>query len=98
VALHATWRATSDRSLIEKHLRTAEGCLAWIDSYGDRDRDGLREYQTRSSAGYENIGWRDSGDAVMYEDGALVKGPKHRGERAVAANSYREQSQVADRK
>jgi glycogen debranching enzyme len=53
VALHATWRATGDRSLIEKHLRTAEGCLAWIDSYGDRDRDGLREYQTRSSAGYE---------------------------------------------
>jgi hypothetical protein len=38
VALHATWRATGDRSLIEKHLRTAEGCLAWIDSYGDRDR------------------------------------------------------------
>ena len=76
VALHATWRATGDRSLIEKHLRTAEGCLAWIDNYGDRDGDGLQEYQTRSSAGYENTGWKDSGDAVMYEDGTLVKGPK----------------------
>jgi glycogen debranching enzyme len=76
MALHATWRATGDRSLIEKHLRTAEGCLTWIDDYGDRDGDGLQEYQTRSSAGYENTGWKDSGDAVMYEDGTLVKGPK----------------------
>jgi glycogen debranching enzyme len=76
VALHAAWRATGDRSLIEKHLGTAEGCLAWIDNYGDRDGDGLQEYQTRSSAGYENTGWKDSGDAVMYEDGTLVKGPK----------------------
>jgi glycogen debranching enzyme len=76
VALHTAWRATGDRGLIEKHLRTAEGCLAWIDAYGDRDGDGLQEYQTRSSAGYENTGWKDSGDAVMYEDGTLVKGPK----------------------
>ena len=76
VALHLAWRATGDRGLIEKHLRTAEGCLAWIDGYGDRDGDGLQEYQTRSSAGYENTGWKDSGDAVMYEDGTLVKGPK----------------------
>jgi glycogen debranching enzyme len=76
VALHAAWRATGDKGLIEKHLRTAEGCLTWIDSYGDRDGDGFQEYQTRSSAGYENTGWKDSGDAVMYEDGTLVKGPK----------------------
>jgi len=76
VALHAAWRATGDASLIEKHLRTAEGCLSWIDNYGDRDGDGFQEYQTRSSAGYENTGWKDSGDAVMYEDGTLVKGPK----------------------
>jgi len=76
VALHVAWRSTGDRSLIEKHLRTAEGCLAWIDDYGDRDGDGLQEYETRSSAGYENTGWKDSGDAVMYEDGTLVKGPK----------------------
>jgi hypothetical protein len=27
----------------------AEGCLAWIGKYGDRDGDGFQEYQTRSS-------------------------------------------------
>jgi glycogen debranching enzyme len=76
IALHAAWRATGDRALLERHLATAEGCLSWIDEYGDRDGDGFQEYATRSPAGYENMGWKDSGDAVVYPDGALVKGPK----------------------
>ena len=76
ITLHAAWRATGDKGLLEQHLATAEGCLAWIDKYGDRDGDGFQEYQTRSTAGYENMAWKDSGDAVMYPDGSLVKGPK----------------------
>jgi glycogen debranching enzyme len=76
VALHAAWQATGDRALIERHLSNAEACLTWIDKYGDRDGDGFQEYQTRAPAGYENMGWKDSGDAVMYPDGTLVRGPK----------------------
>jgi glycogen debranching enzyme len=76
VAFHAAWRATGDRALIERHLPAAEACLTWIDEYGDRDGDGFQEYQTRSAAGYENMSWKDSGDAVMYPDGTLVRGPK----------------------
>jgi glycogen debranching enzyme len=76
VALHAAWRATGDRALIERHLASAEACLTWIDRYGDRDGDGFQEYQTRSTTGYENMGWKDSGDSVMYPDGTLVRGPK----------------------
>jgi glycogen debranching enzyme len=76
ITLHAAWRATGDRNLLERHLPTAEGCLAWIDEYGDRDGDGFQEYQTRSTNGYENMSWKDSGDAVVYPDGSLVRGPK----------------------
>jgi len=76
VTLHAAWRATGDRALLERHIETAEGCLSWIDNYGDRDGDGFQEYQTRSPVGYENMGWKDSGDSVVYPDGSLVKGPK----------------------
>jgi glycogen debranching enzyme len=76
ITLHAAWRATGDPALLERHLETAEGCLSWIDEYGDRDGDGFQEYQTRSPVGYENMGWKDSGDAVVYPDGSLVKGPK----------------------
>jgi glycogen debranching enzyme len=76
ITLYAAWRATGDGELLRQHLQTAEGCLAWIDKYGDRDGDGFQEYQTRSPVGYENMGWKDSGDAVMYPDGSPVKGPK----------------------
>jgi glycogen debranching enzyme len=76
ITLHAAWRATGDRGLLERHLETAEGCLSWIDDYGDRDGDGFQEYQTRSPVGYENMNWKDSGDSVVYPDGSLVKGPK----------------------
>jgi glycogen debranching enzyme len=76
ITLHAAWRATGDKALLERHLETAEGCLSWIDNYGDRDGDGFQEYQTHSSAGYENMGWKDSGDSVVYPDGSLVRGPK----------------------
>lgn len=76
IALYAAWRATGDDTLLHDHLKTAEGCLSWIDSYGDRDGDGFQEYQTRSPVGYENMSWKDSGDAVVYPDGSLVKGPK----------------------
>ncbi len=76
VTLHAAWRATGREELLDRHMNTAEACLRWIDEYGDRDGDGFQEYQTRSTAGYENMGWKDSGDAVMYPDGSLVRGPK----------------------
>lgn len=76
ITLHAAWRAIGDTALLEQHLETAEGCLSWIDEYGDRDGDGFQEYQTRSSAGYENMGWKDSGDSIVYPDGSLVRGPK----------------------
>jgi glycogen debranching enzyme len=58
ITLHAAWRATGDLALLERHLETAEGCLSWIDNYGDRDGDGFQEYQTRSPVGYENMNWK----------------------------------------
>ena len=76
ITLHAAWRATGDRDLLTRYLPNAEAALAWIDDSGDRDGDGFQEYQTRSTAGYENMGWKDSGDAVVYPDGSQVKGPK----------------------
>ena len=74
--LHATWKATGDLELLRRHRATAEGCLSWIDDYGDRDGDGFQEYGTRSGQGYENVGWKDSGDAVVDAQGGQVHGPK----------------------
>lgn len=74
--LHQAWRWTGDRDLIAAHLDTAEGCLTWIDRYGDRDGDGFQEYGARGIGGYENMGWKDAGDAVPYPDGSLASNPK----------------------
>jgi glycogen debranching enzyme len=76
ITLHAAWRATGDRALLERYIGVAEGCLSWIDDWGDRDGDGFQEYQTRSPVGYENMAWKDSGDSMSYADGTPVKGPK----------------------
>jgi len=75
ITLHSAWRSTGERALLERHLPTAERCLDWIDKYGDRDGDGFQEYATRSSAGLANQSWKDSGLALVYPDGSLVKGP-----------------------
>ena len=64
-----------DRSRLDAHWDTARRILDWAREYGDRDRDGYLEYQTRSSKGTKNQGWKDSGDAVIYDDGSPVPSP-----------------------
>jgi glycogen debranching enzyme len=76
IVLHEAWKWLGDRDLLREFRNAALRCLEWIDRYGDRDGDELQEYQTRSPQGYENMGWKDAGDAVVYPDGTLVKGPK----------------------
>ena len=76
ITLHEAWKWLGKDEIFLQHEKVARRCLEWIDAYGDLDGDGLQEYQTRSPQGYENMGWKDAGDAVMYPDGSPVKGPK----------------------
>lgn len=76
IAWHEAWKWLGDEALFARYEPVVKRCLRWIDQYGDRDGDGFQEYQTRSEKGYENMGWKDAGEAVVYPDGSLVKGPK----------------------
>ena len=76
ITLHAAWKATGDRSLLETYLPNAEAALRWIDEDGDRDGDMFQEYHKRTEDGYENQNWKDSGDSMTWPDGTLVQGPK----------------------
>jgi glycogen debranching enzyme len=76
ITLHEAWRWLGDDALLRRHRDVALGCLAWIDQHGDLDGDGFQEHNTRSSQGYENVGWKDAGDAVVYPDGSQVRQPK----------------------
>jgi glycogen debranching enzyme len=76
VVLHEAWKWLGEEALLRQYRDVALGCLEWIDSYGDLDGDGFQEYQTRSPQGYENMGWKDAHDAVVYPDGSQVRQPK----------------------
>jgi len=76
IVLHEYFRWTGDRRLLEELITVAEGCLSWIDTYGDLDGDGFQEWKTLSKDGYENMCWKDSGDCVVYRDGSQAISPK----------------------
>jgi glycogen debranching enzyme len=76
LVLSETYRWTGDIKLLQEYRQVVEGCLDWIDHYGDLDGDGFQEYKTYSPLGYENVGWKDAGDAVVYADGRQAKQPK----------------------
>src|SRR5262249_52026529 len=76
IVLSETYRWTGNPQLFREHLAAAEACLRWIDESGDLDGDGFQEYKTSSTQGYQNQGWKDSWDAVVYADGTQVQQPK----------------------
>ncbi len=74
-ALAALWQWTGDTDLVRKYLDTALKAIRWRDTLGDPDGDGFGEYQTRSTGGLKNQGWKDSGEAIVHADGSQVEVP-----------------------
>jgi glycogen debranching enzyme len=66
---------TGDRERLRRYWDTARRILDWAGTYGDPDRDGYLEYHTKSKKGTKNQGWKDSGDAIIYDDGSPVPAP-----------------------
>ena len=73
LAHHFAW--SGDRDVLRRHWDTARQILDWARDYGDRNGDGYLEYQTQSPKGPKNQGWKDSGNAILYEDGDPVPAP-----------------------
>jgi glycogen debranching enzyme len=69
------WHWTGNKELVRPFVDTALKGLRWADEFGDLNHDGFCEYLTRSKQGEKNQGWKDSGDAIVYEDGARVPDP-----------------------
>lgn len=75
LTLWHAWRWTGDRDLLHAHFPAAQAALRWCEELGDRDDDGFLEYGTRSTKGYYNQSWKDSGDAILHTDGTLADLP-----------------------
>jgi glycogen debranching enzyme len=67
------WRGR--KADLERHWDAARRALDWAHERGDRDGDGYLEYQTLAEQGPKNQGWKDSGEAIVYEDGRPVPVP-----------------------
>jgi glycogen debranching enzyme len=66
---------TDDRAALEELLPPAERALQWIERCGDRDGDGLLEYERRTQKGLRNQGWKDSHDGVPFASGTPADPP-----------------------
>lgn len=75
IAVANLYAWTGSAELVDRHWDTARRILDWAREYGDADGDGYLEYFTRSSDGTKNQGWKDSGDAIVYQDGSPVPAP-----------------------
>jgi glycogen debranching enzyme len=75
IALAHSYAWSGDVAFIRRHWDVARRIMDWARTYGDNDGDGYLEYRTRSSAGTKNQGWKDSGNAILYDDGTPVPAP-----------------------
>lgn len=66
---------SGDHAMLDRHWDVARRILEWLREHGDLDGDGYLEYRTRSKKGTKNQGWKDSGNAILYEDGSPVPAP-----------------------
>jgi len=75
VVLSELWHWTGDKDLIRSLIDPALRGLKWLTECSDLDGDGFHEYLTRSEQGVSNQAWKDSGDAIVYQDGSQVEPP-----------------------
>ena len=68
------WHWTGDLEKIRPFIEPALKTIAWKET-NDLNGDGLFEYLTRSEQGTQNQAWKDSWDAIVHEDGTVVKPP-----------------------
>jgi glycogen debranching enzyme len=66
---------TANLSFLKEIWPNIKRAIEWMDTYGDRDKDGFVEYAQRSSKGLVQQGWKDSHDSVFHGDGRMADPP-----------------------
>jgi len=74
VLLHEVWRWTGDDAFVSALEGAARRALAWILTEADRV-NGYVAYETRSTSGLQNQGWKDSEGSMVFRDGTRAEGP-----------------------
>lgn len=75
VVVSELWNWTGDKELVAPLVEPALRGIKWLDTCTDLRGDGFHYYRSRSSQGNRHQAWKDSGNAVVYEDGSQVDPP-----------------------
>lgn len=75
VLVAALWHWTGNKEAVKPYIEPALKALQWADENANVYGDGFYRYQTRSEQGEKNQGWKDSSDAIVWEDGRQVSTP-----------------------
>lgn len=75
ISLGNAYAWSGDTDQVRRYYDVARRILDWARDYGDRDGDGYLDYKNPSDDGPPHEGWKDSGNAVVYEDGSQVQAP-----------------------
>ena len=74
VLLEELWRWTTDAAFVRALEEPARRALRWILSHSDKV-NGYVAHESRSSAGVENLSWKDSANSMLFSSGARAEGP-----------------------
>ncbi|HET8548683.1 MAG TPA: amylo-alpha-1,6-glucosidase, partial [Bryobacteraceae bacterium] len=74
-ALAHAFACRGELELVHGHWDTCRRIMEWAEKYGDRDQDGFLEYETTARGGPRHQGWKDSDNAMVYEDGRQAGTP-----------------------
>ena len=78
-------------------LPAADRAIEWMETFGDRDGDGLVEYERGSDQGLVNQGWKDSFDGITFADGRIAEAPLALAEvQGYAYAAYLSRAEIAD--
>jgi glycogen debranching enzyme len=86
-------RWSGDIDLARELRPNIDAALDWVGGLADSDGDGYLDYQGKYGTGLVNQGWKDSGNAIVNEDGSFPEPPIALCE--VQAYAYRAWRQVA---
>ncbi|HZR46949.1 MAG TPA: glycogen debranching N-terminal domain-containing protein, partial [Candidatus Manganitrophaceae bacterium] len=73
IGRHAAW--TGSLSLFHDLSDAVEKALRWIAAEEGEHERGYLAYESKSDKGLINQGWKDSGNAIINEDGSLARPP-----------------------
>lgn len=75
ILLHEVFRWAADTEFVRELEQPARRAVTWVLDRTTADERGYITYQTRSTAGLKNQGWKDSPDSVRHRDGTVAEGP-----------------------